>query len=46
MLEILPNPYDDAAYKAGAVLIRAMQTIDVGIRHGASFAVMTDALTS
>ena len=46
VLEILPNPYDDAAYKAGAVLIRAMQTIDVGIRHGASFAVMTDALTS
>ena len=45
-LEIVPNPYDTNAYKAGAVLIRAMQTIDIGVRHGASFAVMTDALTA
>lgn len=44
-LEIVVNPYDSTAYKAGAVLIRAMQSIDIGVRHAASFAVMTDALT-
>lgn len=45
-LEIVPNPYDSTAYKAGAVLIRAMQSIDIGVRHGASFAIMKDALTA
>lgn len=45
VLEILPNPYESAAYKAGAVLIRAMQSLDVAIRHAASFSVMSDALT-
>lgn len=45
-LEIVVNPYDTNAYKAGAVLIRAMQSIDIGVRHAASFAVMTDALTA
>jgi len=43
-LEILPNPYDSVAYKAGAVLIRAMQSLDIGVRHAASFAVMSDGL--
>jgi HK97 family phage major capsid protein len=46
VLEIVPNPYDSAAYKQGAVLIRAMQSIDVAVRHAASFAMMSDALTS
>lgn len=46
ILEILPNPYDSAAYKAGSVMIRAMQTIDIGVRHAASFVIMNDALTS
>lgn len=46
ILEILPNPYASAAYNSGAVLIRAMQTIDIGVRHAGSFAVMSDALTA
>lgn len=46
VLEILPNPYDAVAYKKGAVLIRALQSVDIGIRHPESFAVMSDAITS
>ncbi len=46
VLEILPNPYASGAYEAGAVQIRAMQTIDVAVRHAESFAVMRDALTA
>ena len=45
ILEILPNPYDSASYAKGSVLIRAMQTIDIGVRHAGSFALMADALT-
>lgn len=44
VLEIMPNPYDPAAYKQGAILLRAMQSLDIGVRHAASFAVMSDAL--
>ncbi|WP_449370247.1 phage major capsid protein [Thiomonas sp.] len=46
VLEILPNPYASGAYEAGAVQVRAMQTIDVAVRHAESFVVMKDALTS
>ena len=46
VLEILPNPYASGAYEAGAVQIRALQTIDVAVRHAESFAVMKDALTA
>ena len=46
VLEIMPNPYDATAYKQGAVLLRAMQSVDVGVRHAQSFAVMSDAITS
>lgn len=46
VLEIVPNPYDAAVYKNGGVLIRALQSIDIGVRHAASFATMSDALTS
>lgn len=45
VLEIVPNPYDAAAYKNGGVLLRALQSVDVAIRHAASFATMSDALT-
>ena len=44
-LEILPNPYG-AGYNAGAVDIRAMQTVDIGLRHKESFAAITDILTT
>ena len=44
-LEIAINPYDSTYFKSGDVVIRAIQTADVGVRHGPSFAVMSDALT-
>lgn len=46
VLEILPNPYDSTAYKQGGVLIRAMQSVDVAVRHPQAFAVMSDAKTA
>lgn len=45
VLEILPNPYDSTLYPQGGVLLRAMQSLDIGVRHAASFAVMSDGLT-
>lgn len=46
VLEIVPNPYDSAVFKNGGVLLRALQSIDVAVRHAASFATMSDALTA
>jgi HK97 family phage major capsid protein/HK97 family phage prohead protease len=45
VLEIVPNPYAAEAYKSGGVMLRALQSIDLGVRHAASFSVMSDALT-
>jgi len=45
VLEIVPNPYDAAVYKNGGVLLRALQSLDIQVRHAASFATMSDALT-
>jgi HK97 family phage major capsid protein/HK97 family phage prohead protease len=45
VLEIVPNPYDAAVFKNGGVLLRALQSVDIAVRHGASFATMSDALT-
>ena len=45
VLEIVPNPYG-AGFAAGDVDIRVMQSVDIGVRHPESFAVMTDALTA
>lgn len=44
VLEIMPNPYDATLFPQGGVLLRAMQSLDIGVRHAASFAVMSDAL--
>ena len=44
-LDILVNPYG-SSYAAGNVEIRAMSTLDIGLRHPESFAVMKDALTA
>ncbi|MBS0370197.1 MAG: phage major capsid protein [Proteobacteria bacterium] len=46
VLEIVPNPYDAAVYKNGGVLLRALQSLDIGVRHAASFSTMSDALTA
>jgi HK97 family phage major capsid protein len=43
--EIAINPYDSASFANGDVVLRMFQTVDVGVRHGASFSVMSDALT-
>lgn len=44
VLEILPNPYG-TGFATGQVDIRAMQSVDIGLRHPESFAVMSDAIT-
>ncbi|MDD5247822.1 MAG: phage major capsid protein [Rhodocyclaceae bacterium] len=46
VLEIVPNPYDSTLFPQGGVLLRAMQSLDIGVRHAASFAMMSDAKTS
>lgn len=43
--EIMASPYDATGFTNGDVLIRMFQTIDVGLRHPASFAVSTSLLT-
>jgi len=37
-LDVLVNPYESTAYHRGRVLVRAMRDVDVGVRHGESFA--------
>ena len=44
-LDILVNPYG-SSYAAGNVEIRAMSSLDIGVRHPESFAAMKDALTA
>jgi HK97 family phage major capsid protein/HK97 family phage prohead protease len=46
VLEILPNPYDSTAYLAGSIKVRAMQSLDINVRHAASFAICSDAQLS
>ncbi|NEX63456.1 phage major capsid protein [Noviherbaspirillum galbum] len=41
-LDILVNPFDSDAYKRGGVLVRAMATCDVAIRHPEAFVVADD----
>ena len=45
VLEILPNPYG-SGYDSGSIEIRALQTVDVQIRHPESFAKIIDAITT
>jgi HK97 family phage major capsid protein len=40
VLDVLVNPYESTAYAKGNVLIRAMATCDVAIRHAESFAAL------
>ena len=44
-LEILVNPYSPG-FANGDVDIRVLQSVDIGVRHAASFAVVTDAITA
>ncbi len=45
-LDILVNPYDSTAYARGGVLIRAMATIDILIRHPEAFVLSNDIVVS
>lgn len=40
-VELLVNPYAEAPYRRGGVLVRAMATIDVAVRHEQAFVVAT-----
>lgn len=40
-LDILVNPFAESAYRRGGVLVRAMATMDVGVRHEEAFVVAT-----
>lgn len=41
-IDILVNPFDSVAYARGGVLVRAMSTVDIGIRHPEAFVVADD----
>jgi HK97 family phage major capsid protein len=41
-LDILVNPFDSVAYARGGVLVRAMATCDIAIRHPEAFVVAND----
>lgn len=45
-LDILVNPFESTAYSKGNVQVRAMATLDVKLRHAASFAAIKDMLTT
>jgi HK97 family phage major capsid protein len=45
VLEILVNPFMANDFQKGDVQVRAMHTIDIGVRHPAAFVYMADALT-
>lgn len=41
-IDLLVNPYESTAYAKGRVMVRAMQDVDVAVRHGESFAFADD----
>lgn len=41
-IDLLVNPYEASAYEKGAVKVRAMSTVDVGIRHPQAFVIASD----
>ena len=41
-LDILVNPYEATAYSKGNVQVRAMLTMDIAVRHAASFSAAVD----
>lgn len=41
-IDILVNPFAETAYSKGNVLVRAMSTVDIGIRHPESFVIAND----
>ena len=43
VIEILPNPFAAGIYESGAVELRVLQSIDVGVRHAQAFSIISDA---
>lgn len=41
-LDILVNPYAETPYRRGGVLVRAMATVDIAVRHPQAFVVADD----
>lgn len=41
-IDLLVNPYAETAYRRGGVLVRAMSTVDIAIRHPQAFVVAND----
>jgi HK97 family phage major capsid protein len=41
-LDVLVNPFDSVAYARGGVLVRAMATCDIAVRHPEAFVVADD----
>lgn len=41
-IDLLVNPFDSVAYARGGVLVRAMSTVDIGIRHPEAFVLAED----
>jgi hypothetical protein len=46
VVEILPNPYSSTAYDNGGLEIRALQSIDIAVRHAESFCMKSDIITA
>jgi hypothetical protein len=44
-LDILVNPYG-TSYSAGGVDVRAMASVDIGLRHAPAFAAITDLIAA
>jgi HK97 family phage major capsid protein len=45
-LDILVNPYESTAYARGGVMVRAMATVDILIRHPEAFVLANDIVVS
>lgn len=43
-IDLLVNPYAETAYRRGGVLVRAMSTVDIAIRHPQAFVVASDVV--
>ena len=41
-VDILVNPYAETPYRRGGVLVRAMSTVDIAVRHPEAFVVASD----
>lgn len=43
-VDLLVNPFAETAYRRGGVLVRAMCTVDVAVRHAQAFVVASDVV--